>query len=244
MGSKPAPDYTIERNDVDGPYSLSNCRWATRDEQAKNKRDTRYVEFRGHTFPLVDWSRIMHIDRDTLASRLEAGQSPAEALENPLECEDEILTLDGEAMPMSAWAARLGLERTALHSRIAAGWSIRRALTQDVTFKNQRKATRVPMLSKDALLSHEGREQSLEDWAGERGMSVEALKGRIALGWAVGRALDTPVRLHLPRGPREPVRGAVRPEEFVGPSVAEDGPARLPDPNAGRSGLHPPTSVT
>lgn len=37
MGPKPAPEYTVERNDNSRGYEPGNCRWATRSEQNRNK---------------------------------------------------------------------------------------------------------------------------------------------------------------------------------------------------------------
>lgn len=84
MGPKPSPQHELDRYpDNNGNYEAGNCRWATRSENDRNRRNNRLIEFCGETLPLVAWAEIYGIGKDTLRKRLNAGWPISEALTVP-----------------------------------------------------------------------------------------------------------------------------------------------------------------
>lgn len=61
---------TIDRKNNDGNYSPSNCRWADRFVQGRNKRNNRHITYGGKTQILSAWARELGIGVGALHCRL------------------------------------------------------------------------------------------------------------------------------------------------------------------------------
>lgn len=75
---------TLERTDVNGPYSKENCRWATRKEQNNNTRTNHFLKFQGKKLSLSQWSQRLGFVNGTIKARLNRGWSIHDALTKPL----------------------------------------------------------------------------------------------------------------------------------------------------------------
>lgn len=69
MGERPKGT-TLDRIDPNGNYEPSNCRWANKTTQDRNKRNTLYISHNGVTKSLQAWAEIIGIHPRTLRSRV------------------------------------------------------------------------------------------------------------------------------------------------------------------------------
>lgn len=76
---------TIDREDVNGPYSPENCRWITNKEQQNNRRDNLLLTYNGKTQTLTQWAEESGINEMALRARIKKlGWSAERALTEPL----------------------------------------------------------------------------------------------------------------------------------------------------------------
>lgn len=93
MGKRPTVNHSLERTDNNGNYCKENCRWATKNEQVRNRRSNIILEYKEEKIILKDLAKRVGLNYQLIQRRLIKGMSIEEAINKPYKYTRNVLLL-------------------------------------------------------------------------------------------------------------------------------------------------------
>jgi hypothetical protein len=166
MGSRPSSRHTLDRENNDGNYEPSNCRWITQKEQLSNTRRNLNFTYRGETKTLKQWSENLGFNYHNVKYRIHNGMLFEVAIVLDAMTKDSLLTLHGATKSVIEWCRDHLVTFVSFRHRLNNGWTFEEALT--------------PIESKE--VTFDGETRSLRDWCGVLGLDESSTYLRILRG--------------------------------------------------------------
>ena len=120
-------ELTLDRKDVNGDYCPENCKWSTKTEQNRNKRNNHFVTYNGKKITLSEYSEITGIKHGAIDWRVNRSKmSEEDALKRPIRKQTKGIDI---GFDLSSECRKRGMKLSTVWSRInKLGWSIEDAL--------------------------------------------------------------------------------------------------------------------
>lgn len=130
---------SLDRIDVSLGYLRGNCKWSTPVEQARNKTNTLYVEFKGVEWPLIALCEELGKDYEIVRGRLKLGMTLEDAFDKPKRHSWTKVNVDGVTYTLREYCNTRGADYQLTRDRLRFGWELEEAITKP---KGSRKAIR------------------------------------------------------------------------------------------------------
>lgn len=118
VGKKPSPLHSIDRIDVNGNYEPQNVRWATTEEQSRNKRNTVQVVYKGKKMSLSEFAQHIGMNFQRVNQRWQRGWSTERIAATKLELPSrklnayQIQTILASSASQSTLALQFGVSKS------------------------------------------------------------------------------------------------------------------------------------
>lgn len=180
IGTKPTADHTLDRIDPRGNYEPGNLRWATRLEQARNKRNNIYIEHNGERRLLVEWAEYYGLPRQIVYRRFCDGMcgdrlfssehlNPVSGLRRPGRRNPaNVVELNGETVHIADVSRIYGINITTLRSRMLAGDRDEELIRPETEW---------------GMLEYKGQRKTVLGWSRELGIKTATIYSRIRKGY-------------------------------------------------------------
>ena len=127
MGPRPSDKHSIDREDNNGNYCKSNCRWVIQKTQCENRGEfNKIFTYNGESKVLKEWARFFKIDYSVLHKRITYQKLSFEEAINYKG--PGVREYNGEFKTLQEWADQYGISKGNLSSRLSRGKTMHEAL--------------------------------------------------------------------------------------------------------------------
>jgi len=118
MGERPQ-DFTLERINNDGEYCPENCKWASKVDQARNKRNNHNIAYEGRTQCVAAWEEELGLGSGVIKARINKYSDPdiQDVLFAPLKS-PKTIEYNGDKRTISDWSSLLNIPVDVLYYRL------------------------------------------------------------------------------------------------------------------------------